>query len=128
MALSWGMALTASIFICGGISGGHVNPGVTLGLASVGKLPWYKVPHYMAAQFFGAFLGALVVFLVYSSAITLKFKDYFVTGEKATADIFGTFPNADASIGIAFFEQVSRLPFGRVQNKFLTTNSFQPQR
>lgn len=108
VALSWGMALTASIYICGGISGGHVNPGVTLGLASVGKLPWYKVPYYIAGQFVGAFLGALIVFLVYTNAIFNKFSGYMVTGDNATADIFGTYPAADSGIGVAFLEQVRR--------------------
>lgn len=72
-----------------------------------GKLPWYKVPHYLISQFIGAFLGALVVFLVFSNAIFSKFTGYLVVGDNATADIFGTYPAADSTIAIAFFEQVS---------------------
>lgn len=47
---AWGMALTAAIYVCGGVSGGHVNPAVTLGMAVIGKLPIYKVPHYIAGK------------------------------------------------------------------------------
>jgi len=60
----WGMALTAAIYVCGGVSGGHVNPAVTLGMASVGKLAWKKVPIYFVAQYIGAFLGAMVTYIV----------------------------------------------------------------
>ena len=53
------------VYVSGRISGGHINPAVTLGLAVIGKFPWHDVPKYLAAQFLGAFLGAIVVWLAY---------------------------------------------------------------
>ena len=105
------MALTAAIYICGGISGGHVNPGVTLGLASIGKISWLKVPHYLLSQFLGAFFGALITFMIYSDVIDKKYDGYHVVGENATAGIFGTFPDPQSHIGAVFLEQVSRQRF-----------------
>lgn len=48
-----------------GISGAHLNPAVTLGLAFVGDFPWKEVPSYILGQMIGAFLGAVLVFLHY---------------------------------------------------------------
>ena len=53
------------VYVSAGISGGHLNPAVTLAMAISGKLNWKKVPIYMIAQYFGAFLGALFVYLIY---------------------------------------------------------------
>lgn len=78
-------------------------------MASVGKLKWNKVPHYLAAQFIGAFFGALIVFFNYSNAILNRFGGFNVTGDMASADIFGTYPNPESTIFLAFFEQVSFL-------------------
>lgn len=61
----WAMAVAMGVYIAGRISGGHINPAVTLGLAMVGKFPWHDVPKYLAAQFLGAFLGAVIVWLAY---------------------------------------------------------------
>ncbi|MBU6400421.1 MAG: aquaporin family protein, partial [Verrucomicrobia bacterium] len=47
------------------ISGGHLNPAVTLGLAAIGKFPWSEVPGYLAAQMTGGVLGAAIVWLAY---------------------------------------------------------------
>ena len=47
------------------VSGAHINPAVTLGLASIGELPWNDVPKYVAAQMLGAILGATIVWLAY---------------------------------------------------------------
>lgn len=62
---AWGLAVMIAIFCVGRISGAHLNPAVTLSLASVGSFPWSQVPGYVLAQVFGAFLGAIVVWLLY---------------------------------------------------------------
>src|SRR5271157_1263812 len=61
----WGMAVAMGVYAVGRISGAHINPAITLGLAVIGKFPWSSVPSYLAAQFLGAFLGAVVVWLAY---------------------------------------------------------------
>ncbi|MEP6920150.1 MAG: MIP/aquaporin family protein [bacterium] len=62
---AWGLAVIIAIFCVGRISGAHLNPAVTLSLAAVGSFPWRQVPGYMLAQIFGAFLGAIVVWILY---------------------------------------------------------------
>jgi glycerol uptake facilitator protein len=62
---AWALAVIIAIFCVGRISGAHLNPAVTLGLASVGSFPWTQVPGYIVAQIFGAFLGAVVVWILY---------------------------------------------------------------
>ena len=61
----WAMAVAMGVYVAGRISGGHINPAVTLALAAIGKFPWSEVPKYLAAQFLGAFLGAVIVWLAY---------------------------------------------------------------
>ena len=61
----WAMAVAMGVYAAGRISGGHINPAVTLSLAVIGKFPWSDVPKFLAAQFLGAFLGAVVVWLAY---------------------------------------------------------------
>ena len=62
---AWGLAVIIAIFCVGRISGAHLNPAVTLALASVGSFPWVQVPGYILAQILGAFIGAIVVWLLY---------------------------------------------------------------
>src|SRR5438552_17689128 len=61
----WGLAVAVAVYSVGWISGGHLNPAVTLGLASIGQFPWSNVPGYIFAQVAGAFLGAILVWLAY---------------------------------------------------------------
>jgi len=65
ITLGWGMAVTMAIYAVGRISGAHLNPAVTVGLASIGSFPWANVPGYIAAQMVGAFTGAALVWLTY---------------------------------------------------------------
>ena len=58
------------IFVSGGVSGGHLNPAVTLAMAIGKKLSWKKVPVYFLAQYMGAFVAAAVVYLVYFGKMT----------------------------------------------------------
>src|SRR6266540_4366089 len=62
---AWGLAVIIAIFCVGRISGAHLNPAVTVGLASIGSFPWTHVPGYILAQTLGAFIGATVVWLLY---------------------------------------------------------------
>ena len=53
------------VYVSFGVSGGHLNPAVTVAMAISGKLSWKKVPVYMLGQYLGAFLGAVMVYLIY---------------------------------------------------------------
>jgi glycerol uptake facilitator protein len=61
----WAFAVTIAVYCVGSISGAHLNPAVTLGLATIGTFPWTSVPGYVAAQVAGAFIGAIIVWLAY---------------------------------------------------------------
>ncbi len=65
ITLGWGVAVAMSVYAVGRISGAHLNPAVTLGLAVIGSFPWADVPGYIAAQMVGGFIGAILVWLAY---------------------------------------------------------------
>lgn len=61
----WGLAVALAVYTVGTISGAHLNPALTLALAATGKFAASKVAGYVAAQFAGAFVGAVLVWLAY---------------------------------------------------------------
>jgi glycerol uptake facilitator protein len=65
IATGWGMAVFIGAYAVAGYSGGHINPAVTISLATIGLTPWSLVPVYLLGQFVGAFLGGVIVFLAY---------------------------------------------------------------
>jgi glycerol uptake facilitator protein len=65
ITFGWGMAVFVSVFCVGDISGAHINPAVTLGLAAAGKFAWPSVAGYVVAQILGGIVGATLVYLVY---------------------------------------------------------------
>lgn len=65
IATGWGFAVAMALYVIGWISGGHVNPAVTLSFVFMGKTPWSEVPFYFSGQFLGAFIGACFVYLTY---------------------------------------------------------------
>ncbi|KAL7833457.1 hypothetical protein AOLI_G00284170 [Acnodon oligacanthus] len=96
-----------AVYMAGGVSGGHVNPAVSLAMVVLGKLSLKKFPVYVAAQFIGAFAGSCAVFGLYYDALM----DYtngalLVTGENATANIFASYPAKHLSVLNGFIDQV----------------------
>jgi glycerol uptake facilitator protein len=65
ITFGWGIAVMVAVYTVGRLSGAHLNPAVTLALASIGAFQWSDVPGYVAAQMIGAFAGAVLVWLMY---------------------------------------------------------------
>lgn len=71
ITVAWAMAVFVGAYSVATISGAHLNPAVTIGLAAAGNFGtdfftgWGDVPIYIAGQFVGAILGAIIVWLHY---------------------------------------------------------------
>ena len=50
ISFAFGTVVVATVYALGHVSGNHINPAVTIGLAVTGKFPWKEVPGYLAAQ------------------------------------------------------------------------------
>lgn len=61
----WAFAVTIAVYCVSASSGAHLNPAVTIGLASIGAFAWAKVPMYLAAQVAGGVAGGVLVWLLY---------------------------------------------------------------
>ncbi len=87
ITFGWGFGVMAGVFVAGPISGAHLNPAVTLGLAMGGLFPWAKVGLYIVAEMIGAMLGSLLVWLAYY--------DHY-QAEEDKGGILGTFSTGPA--------------------------------
>ncbi|MCO5239462.1 MAG: aquaporin family protein [Chitinophagaceae bacterium] len=65
ITFGWAIGVFAGVYATAAASGGHLNPAVTIALAVEGSFSWTLVPSYILAQFTGAMLGAVVVWLSY---------------------------------------------------------------
>jgi glycerol uptake facilitator protein len=98
ITFGWAFAVALAVYVAGGVTGAHLNPAVTLGLAVRRRFPWNKVVPYWIAELVGAFFGGLLVYMVYGPAIQafdLAAKAVPQAGTAiATYSIFATFPAA----------------------------------
>ncbi|MCK5067321.1 MAG: aquaporin family protein [Bacteroidales bacterium] len=65
ISLGWGLGVFIGVSVAGPVSGAHINPAVTIGLAAAGQFAWSQVVPFIVAQMLGAAAGALTVWLFY---------------------------------------------------------------
>jgi glycerol uptake facilitator protein len=65
ITFGWAVGVFTGVYAAAAASGGHLNPAVTIGLAVEGSFDWALVPSYLLAQFTGAMIGAVIVWLSY---------------------------------------------------------------
>jgi aquaporin Z len=66
VSLAFGLTVVTMAFAIGPISGCHLNPAVTIGLASAGRHPWNETAQYIIAQVCGGIAGAAVLAVIAS--------------------------------------------------------------
>ncbi|CBZ29056.1 aquaglyceroporin [Leishmania mexicana MHOM/GT/2001/U1103] len=95
ITLGWGFGLTIGLFLSMAVSGGHLNPAVTLANCVFGVLPWIKLPGYFLAQFLGALAGAANTYLLFKSHFDVGQKNLLPNETMASkySGIFATYPN-----------------------------------
>lgn len=103
ITLGWGLAVVMGVYVSGTVSDAHINPAVTLGLASIGEFSWSKVPMYVTAQMLGAMIGAVIVFLNYLPHWE-KTKD-----QAKKLGIFATAPGTSAEVRSPYSNLISEM-------------------
>lgn len=68
VSLAFGLTVMTMAYAVGGISGGHFNPAVSLGLAVSGRFSWGELIPYWVAQLIGSFCAAGTLYLIASGA------------------------------------------------------------
>jgi aquaglyceroporin related protein len=101
----WAAGAAAGVWVSGGISGGHINPVVTICAALFRKFPWKKVPLYILGQLLGAFFGSLFVYANYFHAIDLFEGGNGVRTVPGTASLFASYAAPYMSSANCFFDE-----------------------
>jgi len=97
---AFGIGVTMGVYVAGRISGGHINPAVTLAAAIFRKFPWVKVIPYMLAQTAGAFVASAIVYWNYRPQFHLV-----DPGLEHTAGVFTTFPAFPEMLSAGLLDQ-----------------------
>lgn len=121
ITFAWGLAVLVPAFIFGSSSGAHFNPALTIALAAIGNFSWSMVPGYVIAQFAGAFVGAVLVYVLFAGQFEVT-KDQgtklgvFCTGPSIAntglnllSEIIGTFVLVFAILGIGNVENAGSM-------------------
>jgi glycerol uptake facilitator len=87
ITFGYAMAVFVAVWCVEAISGAHLNPAVSLGLALAGKFAWTDMPGYVVAQLLGAFVGGVLAYVFY--------RDHFSVSDDADAKL-GTFATSPA--------------------------------
>jgi glycerol uptake facilitator protein len=111
VCIVWGLAVTIAIYTTASVSGCHANPAVTLALAIYRKFSWKKVVPYFIAQTIGGFVGAAIVYVLFSPVIDQYNNFHHITrAAGGAAGVFFTHPNTAVNAVItpmhAFSDQI----------------------
>lgn len=109
ITFAWGLAVMVPALIFGAASGAHFNPALTLALAAGGRFSWNLVPGYLAAQFAGAFLGAVLVCLLFQDQLDATPDPAVKLGVFATSPAVPNLPRNLLSEGVGTFVLVFTL-------------------
>jgi glycerol uptake facilitator protein len=100
ITLAWGLAVTMGVYVAGKITGGHINPAVTLSVAVFRGFPWKKVIPYWIVQTAGAFVASAIVYWNYRPQFHLV-----DPGLDHTAGVFTTFPAFPMQLSAGLLDQ-----------------------
>ncbi len=118
ITFGWAMGVAIAVYCVGQFSGAHINPAVTIGLAVTGQFAgpfssWAVVPGYLIAQFLGAFVGGVLVWLAYlphwgptedpglKLGVFCTAPAYRQTGPNIITEVIGTFVLVFGVLGIS---------------------------
>jgi aquaglyceroporin related protein len=90
------------------VSGGHINPAVSVAFAATGKFSWAKIPHYVLGQYLGSLIAQILLFIIYFdgiSALDGGVRSAYGT-PTSTGQIFATFPPDHVGVLTALFDQI----------------------
>mgnify|MGYP003950788359 FL=1 len=103
VSMAWGLSVFVAVFITGQFSGAHLNPAVTIGLATIGKFSWSLVPTYIFIQLLGAIFGSWLAYLVYIDHYRATENEDTVRGSFCTGPAIKNYKNNFFSEAVATF-------------------------
>ncbi len=119
VAIIFGAGVSIAVVASRSFCPAHLNPAVSLSMCMTGNLPWKKLLPYSIAQFIGAFIGAVILYLLFKNEIgTLEAARGIIRGTPESlgqAMMFGEyFPNPDFAdkISIGWFHSMLIEAFG----------------
>lgn len=107
LCISWGLAVTLAIYVTGAVSGTHANPAVTLALTIYRGFPVQKLVPYWAVQVAGGFIGAVIVYALFSPVIEhYNMLHHLTRAQGGAAGVFFTHPGLAITPWHAFTDQI----------------------
>ena len=104
IAMAWGIGVTLAIYLTRHLSCAHLNPAVSIAMVLGKRMALRKLPVYLIAQFVGAFLGGLMVYLLFAPTISAyEGIHHIVRGaidSVQTAKIFGEYYSIPGSLAV----------------------------
>jgi glycerol uptake facilitator protein len=113
----WGTGVTLAIYLTRHLSNAHLNPAVTLAMVLGRRMKANKIPVYLAAQFAGALLAGVCVYLLFSPSIAAYEGAHMIVRGSAesvvTAKMFGEFyPNPGGAAVVPMMLAIAAEAFG----------------